>query len=117
MWNGVYDDETTVDGVRYTTDHYGYWEVYIYYPMFYVNSADYTQVTLRKNISHNPTLDENFLLDDYDFYNEIASINTTNCSEQSLGSFVLDTITRDIEFSITITKPLEYWLHSTNSNM
>ena len=77
---------------------------------------DNTDVTMRDNISYNPTLDENYLLPSYTQYDTISTITEKdgNCQNNYLGSFMLDTITRDVEFTVSIHKPLEYWLHSSN---
>ena len=85
--------------------------------MFYLNDIDSTTITMASNVSYNPTLIDAYKLSDYSQYTDIGTINNTNCASLSLGSFTLDTITRDIEFSVSINKSYEYWLHASSTNM
>ena len=117
IYNGLYDVAGETAGVTTTIDAYGTYEIYIFYPMYYLNNTQNTYVTLNQNVSHNPTLNDNYKLADYTQYDIISTINTSNCNVNSLGSFTLDTITRDVEFSVTINKPYEYYLHHSSTNM
>ncbi len=117
IYNGIYDITGETNGVTTTADDYGTYEIYIFYPMYYLNNSSNTYVTFNKNVSHNPTLNEDYKLAIYTQYDLISTINTSNCNVNSLGSFTLDTITRDVEFSITINKPYEYYLHHSATSM
>ena len=117
IYNGNYDVEQVVDGNTIYLDNYGTYEIYIFYPIFYLNDIDSTTITMASNVSYNPTLIDAYKLSDYSQYTDIGTINNTNCASLSLGSFTLDTITRDIEFSVSINKSYEYWLHASSSNM
>jgi hypothetical protein len=54
---------------------------------------------------------------DSDYYDNYATINNSNVKFNYLGTFKLDTISRDIVIDITVNKPYEYWLHNSSSNM
>jgi len=54
---------------------------------------------------------------DSDYYDNYATINNSNVAFNYIGSFNLDTISRDIVIDITVNKPYEYWLHNSSSNM
>lgn len=117
IYNGTLDESQVVGTDTISVDKYGLYEIYILYPMFYLNDTTNTSITMSKNVSYNPTLIENYKLASYTQYTNISTINNTNCSALSLGTFSLDTITRDVEISISINKPLEYWLHHSMTNM
>ena len=117
IYNGEYDIVSQNDGRDVTTDSYGTYDIYVFYPMFYLNSSAHSYVTVNQNVSHNPTLDANYLIASYTQYTTIETISTQNCSINAFGSFNLDTITRDVEISITLNKPYEYWLHESATNM
>ena len=123
MFNGLFDKTYTVgegeNAKTYTIDEYGTWYVYIYYPIFYINEGGEGKTLIStSNDSNNPTLVR--LTEGatkYDFYDNLDTvINIDSVATNYLGSFTLDTITRDITISIEINKPLEYWLHGTASN-
>ena len=116
IYNGTLDGVSEVNGRNVTTDSYGHYELFIMYPMFYLNDTANTSINA-SNISYNPTLVEGYKMATYTQYSDILTINNTNCNALSLGTFVLDTITRDISINLTINKPYEYWLHSNANNM
>ena len=47
----------------------------------------------------------------------IVKIKNENTFRIKYTNGELDTITRDVEISISINKPLEYWLHHSMTNM
>jgi hypothetical protein len=51
------------------------------------------------------------------YYDDISTVNSVNCNYNSLGTFVLDTINRDMVIDISIVKNSEYYLHSSVSNI
>jgi hypothetical protein len=121
MFNGNLDVEYEVDSNTYTTDEFGTYSIYIYYPIFYLNDSDNTDITT-SNTSNNLTLvrrvdeDDNLLYDFYDNLNSVIKDTNLELSYNYLGTFTLDTLTRDVEINITINKSLEYWLHASTSN-
>jgi len=112
-FNGIFDNQYTKDGQTCTVDNYGYWEIYILYPMFYMNDATNTSITTSNN-SDNRTLER---LDDYTQYDTLVDVKNDDCSINYLGRFTLDTLTRDVTINITINKPYEYWLHDSASTL
>ena len=113
LFNGVFDSVHTKDGEECTIDVYGYWEIYILYPMFYMNDTTNTAVT-SSNDSDNRTVSR---IDDYTQYDTLVDVKNDECSNNYLGKFVLDTLTRDVTINITINKPYEYWLHDSASTL
>ena len=116
IYNGIYDEVSTVGSDTITTDKYGHYEIFIMYPMFYLNDTANTSISATNN-SYNPTLVANYLVGSYTQYTDILTINNTNCGVLSIGSFNLDTVTSDISINLSINKPYEYWLHSNSNNM
>jgi hypothetical protein len=112
IYNGIYDNIYTGEyGETLTRDDYGTWSIYVYLPMFYKINLDSTFVIAKEN-TLNPTINGfdpiGTVLDGF--------VNIADATSIYLGSFSLDTLTRDISLTIMVEKNPEFWLNSSVSN-